>query len=205
MANKFLKRKKKSEVKNELEIKDNSETKDNSEINNNIVEADTNVEKEKKAKKRKNKDRARRQENIFLLILVIILLGSFASIGYLFYKYFYAGASSNKYGDRLDGIENYPLPSSLESDIKSLYSDEKSVDTVKVTVEGKVIYITIGFSESLKVENAQSLAVKSLEKIGENNLTFYDVQLILKYTGTEENENYPVFGSKSSNSLKVVW
>ena len=29
---------------------------------------------------------------------------------------------------------------------------------------------------------------------------------VTKYnSGTEENENFPMFGSKSSNSLKVVW
>ena len=61
------------------------------------------------------------------------------------------------------------------------------------------------FKETLKVSDAESLAEKSLEKIGESNLTYYDVQFILTYSGEEENENFPVFGAKSSNSLKVVW
>ena len=38
-----------------------------------------------------------------------------------------------------------------------------------------------------------------------NNLTYYDVHFILTYSGEEENENFPLFGAKSSNSLKVVW
>ena len=57
----------------------------------------------------------------------------------------------------------------------------------------------------MKLNEAESLAEKSLDKIGENNLTYYDVQFILTYSGTEENKNFPVFGAKSSNSLKVVW
>ena len=55
------------------------------------------------------------------------------------------------------------------------------------------------------MSQAQDIAVKALEKIGEENVKYYDVQFILTYSGTESNENFPVFGSKSSSSLKVVW
>ena len=74
-----------------------------------------------------------------------------------------------------------------------------------MNTEGRVIYVDIDFKESLKVNEAKSLAEKALEKIGENNLTYYDVHFILTYSGEEENENFPLFGAKSSNSLKVVW
>ena len=59
--------------------------------------------------------------------------------------------------------------------------------------------------EAVKVETAESLASKALDKIGENNLTFYDVQFILTYSGADENNNFPIFGAKKSTSLKVVW
>ncbi len=140
-----------------------------------------------------------------IVVLLLILIVCFAVIGFLFYKYFYSGTSSSKYGDRLEGIENYKLSDSLEEDIQSIYKDSKSVGNVKVTVEGKIIYINIAFKESIKVETAQTEAIKALDKIGENNLTFYDVQFILTYSGEGENENFPVFGAKSSSSLKVVW
>ena len=147
----------------------------------------------------------RNQDNKVLWVLLGILVVCFLAIGILFYRYFYAGTSSSKYGERLDGIDNYQLSKTLEDDVKKLYSSESSVDKATVTVEGKIIYITIDFKDSLKVSQAEDLAIKSLETIGEKNLTFYDVQYILNYTGTEENKNYPVFGSKSAKSLKVVW
>ncbi len=140
-----------------------------------------------------------------ILVLLVILISCFAVIGFLFYKYFYSGASSSKYGDRLDGIENYKLSNTLESDIQSIYKDSKIVDKVTVDVKGKIIYINIAFKGSLKVETAKSEAIKALDKIGEENLKFYDVQFILTYSGESENENFPVFGAKSANSLKVVW
>ena len=155
----------------------------------------------KKKKKIKNK-----QDNTMLWILIFILLVCFGMIAFLFYKYFYAGISTSKYGDtRLEGIENYKLSDTLQDDIKKLYENEKSVDTVNIDVQGRIIYINMGFKEAIKADQAKSLAVKALEPIGELNLTFYEVQFILTYTGEGENKVFPIFGSKNANSLKVVW
>ena len=151
--------------------------------------------------KRKNK-----QDNTLLWILIVILVVCFIMIGFLFYKYFYSGISTSKYGDtRLEGIENYPLSKTLEEDIQGIYSKEKSVGDVKVNVEGKIVYITIDFKESVKVDTAKTLASKALDKVGEKNLGFYEIQFVLTYSGKDENKNFPIFGSKNANSLKVVW
>ena len=147
----------------------------------------------------------RNQDNRVLWVLLGILGVCFLAIGILFYRYFYAGTSSSKYGERLDGIENYPLSKTLEKDIQDLYKDNTEIDKVTVNNEGKIVYITINFTKSIKVTTAEDLAIKSLDKVGEKNLTYYDVKYILTYSGTEENTNFPVFGSKSASSLKVVW
>ena len=197
--------KKQSKLKKKIldEKKTDKEEKVEEEKTKEVLEG--NLEEKKVVKKKKKSKRSNRSENIVLAVLIVILLASFAAIGYLFYKYFYAGASSNKYGDRLEGIENYKLPSSLESDIKAVYSEEKSVNKVVVHTQGKIIYIDIDFSEPVKIETAESLATKSLEKIGEENLKFYDLQIILTYSGSEENNNFPIFGAKKATSTKVVW
>ncbi len=191
--------KKRSKLKEELLDKDKKVEKKT------VKEEVATTPSEEVVVRRKKKKKSNKTENIVLAALIIILFACFAAIGFLFYKYFYAGASSNKYGDRLDGIENYPLSSTLEDDIKSLYSEEKSVNKVVVHIQGKIVYIDIDFSEAVKIETAESLASKSLEKIGEENLKFYDVQYILSYSGEEENENFPIFGAKKSTSTKIVW
>lgn len=140
-----------------------------------------------------------------IFLLLFILIACFAVIGFLFYKYFYAGASDNKYGDRLEGIENYKLSETLEADIQGIYSSNKTIDSVKVDVQGKIIYLNFKFKGTVKVDTAKSDAIKALDKIGEENLKFYDVQFVLSYVGEEGNDNFPIFGAKSSSSLKVVW
>ena len=193
--------KKKSKLKKELlEDTSNEVTKEIGEL-----EPTSEVKEEVVVKKKKRKNKSNRSENIVLAALIVILLACFVAIGYLFYKYFYAGASSNKYGDRLDGIENYKLSTSLEGDIKDIYTSEESINKVVVNTKGKIVYIDIDFSKPVKIETAESLATKALEKIGEDNLTFYDIQFILTYSGEEENENFPIFGAKKSTSTKVVW
>ena len=152
------------------------------------------------SKKSRNK-----ADNTMLWMLAIILIVCFILIGFLFYKYFYSGISTTKYGNRLDGIEKYPLSKTLENDISGIYSEEKSVNYAKIDVQGKIIYVLIDFKESIKVDTAKTLAIKSLEKIGEENLKFYEVHFILTYSGTDENTNFPVFGMKNSSSTKVVW
>lgn len=145
------------------------------------------------------------QNNKVLWVLLGLLLVCFLVLGFGFYKYFYAGAGNNKYGDRLDDIDKYPLSKTLNDDVKSVFSDNAEVGKTTVDVKGKVIYINIDFSSSIKVSDAQEIAVKALDKIGEENLKYYDIQFILTYSGTDDNEGFPVFGSKSSSSLKVVW
>ena len=143
-----------------------------------------------------------RQDNVILFVLIGILLVCFIAICILFYKYFYAGTSETKYGDRLEGIDKYVLNDNLTDEIKKIYAEDKTVGEIEVNVKGKVIYINMNYVESVKVETAKSSALKALEKIGEENLKFYEVQFILT---CKDNENFPVFGSKNANSLKVVW
>ena len=154
-----------------------------------------------KKKRVKNK-----QDNTMLWILIFILLVCFGMIGFLFYKYFYSGISTSKYGDtRLEGIENYKLSETLSDDVNKIYENENAVEKVTINVEGRIIYFNIAFKEAVKADTARSLAVKALEPVGEENLTYYEVQFVLIYTGEEENTNFPMFGSKNANSLKVVW
>lgn len=157
-------------------------------------------------KKKKKKNQSVKQDNTMLWILIFILFVCFCMIGFLFYKYFYSGISTSKYGNtRLEGIENYKLSDTLEQDINKLYENEKSVDHATIDIQGRIIYINIAFSEAIKADTAKSLAVKALEPVGEQNLTYYEIQMILTYTGEEENKVFPIFGSKNANSLKVVW
>ena len=151
-----------------------------------------------------SKKKASKADNTMLWMLAIILIVCFLVIGFLFYKYFYSGISTTKYGNRLEGIEKYPLSETLNDDVAGIYANEKSVNYAKIDVQGKIVYVLIDFKEAIKADTAKTLAIKSLEKIGEENLTFYEVHFILTYSGEGESV-FPIFGMKNSNNTKVVW
>lgn len=153
------------------------------------------------------KKRRSNKNNKVLLVLLGILLLCFIVLGYGFYKYFYAGTGESKYGDRLEGIENYPLNENLKEEIIALYESDSRVGDIALDIKGKIVYITIDFVETIKVSEAKDLAIKSLELIGEENLAFYEIQYILtaSFEAESESKSFPVFGSKGTNSLKVVW
>ncbi len=149
----------------------------------------------------------RKQNNMVIWVLLGILLVCFLLLGIGFYKFFYAGSGTNKYGDRLDDIGDHPLSETLQSDIEKIYAENENINKVTVTVEGKIIYITLDYKASMKKNEAQDLAIKALEPIGEGNLMYYDVQFLLTYKPevSEESSNFPMFGAKSADSNKVVW
>lgn len=155
--------------------------------------------------KAKKTNKSNGSNNTVFLVLIGVLVTCFVVIGLLFYKYFYAGSGSSNYGERLIDIDKYPLSATLEDDIKSLYTNEKNISKVKVNVKGRVIYIDMVFNAATKASDAESLASKALDKIGTDNLTYYEVQYLLTYDGEGTVSNFPIFGSKGCSSLKISW
>ena len=96
------------------------------------------------SKRRKNQD-----IKVIIALLVILLVCALV-IGFGFWKFFYSGAGSSKYGDRLEEIEKYPLDDNLETNIKSVYTGNDNIGKVDVTVEGRVIYLPIYMCYLLK-------------------------------------------------------
>ena len=145
--------------------------------------------------------------NKVIIALISILFICFCLLGYGFYKYFYAGNNDTKYGDRLEGIEKHKLSNNLLDDIKELYTADTVVGEITTNTQGRIIYINMDFDETVTVEVAKELASKALGAIGEDNLSFYDVQFVLTQSYDKESteSGFPVFGAKSSTSLKVIW
>ena len=147
------------------------------------------------------------KENKVLLVLALMLLTCFGIILFVLFKYFYVGGNSNKYGDRLDGIESYEVHSSLKGELEELYKETK-MNVKSIKVSGKIIYVTFALTEVIKTDDAKNLVLKSLEKFSDDEKNFYDIQFIIT-CNTEESEEdnnlYPIMGYKNSSSYEVVW
>ncbi len=145
------------------------------------------------------------KHNKVMLVLGVILVLCFIALLYILVKYFYTGINGNPYGDRLENIEKYRLDTDVENEVKSLYTNNDSVGEVVLNLHGKIIYITIDFVKAIKLNDAKTLALKSLEIFTKEEKEFYDIQFALTANTIDENANFPVMGSKSTSSSVVVW
>lgn len=145
------------------------------------------------------------QENSVLLVLLMILLACLIAISIVVITYF-VGDSSTKYGDRLDGIENYPFLENDQKDIISKLEEDESVVKANVRTSGKTIYVTIQFQSTITLVEAQSKSLASLEYFSEDILSFYDIQYLIQADSTEETDGFQIMGSHNVNGTGgIVW
>lgn len=143
------------------------------------------------------------KENKILFVLSIIILVSIVAIAIGLLSYFYKD-DGDKYGNRLDGIENYPVSESASSDIKALY--ESGVESVSVDVKGKIIYVILDVSSGISKGDAQGYAIKALDVFSDEIKGFYDIQFMITCkNSSEETTMYPMMGSKHSGNTQIVW
>ena len=130
---------------------------------------------------------------IFLVIFLIIIIWLF--IVPLF--------SNNKYGDRLEGIDEHKISSSTIDDIKNTIKENKQVNEVTYHSEGRILNFIINVSADMKKEDAKALDDIILDKISKENQSYYDIQILIDTD--EENQNYPIAGYKNKSQEDFVY
>jgi len=137
-------------------------------------------------------------------MLLIIITCVIVSV-FLLLKYFYFGNGSSKYGDRLDGIENVMITDEKKMNVVNKLKEDKKVLDAKVTVTGKIIYIRIVFNAGTHLDDAKSIAVKSLEEFSDEEMKFYDLNFTLKSDATDSVDGFTIMGAKNVNGSNLVW
>ena len=145
------------------------------------------------------------QENSVIIVLFGILIVCLIAISVVVVTYF-VGDSSSKYGDRLEGIEDYPFEESTQEDIIMQIEESEIVDAVTMRVSGKSIYITITFTPGTTLVEAQSIALASLDYFSEETLSFYDLEYMIEADATEDTEGFTIIGARNvSGTGGIVW
>ena len=76
---------------------------------------------------------------------------------------FFANMSKSKYGNRLDGIEKYPIENSLVTDISNGLKENEIINSVSYDLEGRIINFTIEIKDEVELATAKEAATKVLE------------------------------------------
>jgi len=136
-------------------------------------------------------------------ILMIISITCIIAILVGVIVYFLGQTSKDKYGNRLEGIENVKISDSKIKEIEDNIKNSEKVKEVEVDIRGKLIYIVITLNEGTH-SDAESISQTSLETFGEEIRAFYDIQYIVDNNGKSE-ESFPIMGYIKSENSVIKW
>lgn len=145
------------------------------------------------------------KENKTLVILLVIAAICIITSIILLFKYFYFGNGGSKYGSRLDGIEAVEIKDDRKNSIVSTLEGEDIVETAKMNITGKIIYIKMVFKDSAKLSDAEAVAVKSLDNFSDEEKKFYDFEFTLEQKAAEKTEGFLIMGAKNVNGSNLIW
>ena len=133
------------------------------------------------------------------LILFIIMLILFVSL--------FFGNGKGIYGSRLEGIEEVELNESFLESVQNKLTEDELVKDANVRVQGKIVYFVFEVNEDVSVENAKSIASSTLVDFTEEELAFYDLSYIIKWTKIEEEQEkiISIQGTKHHAKENIVW
>lgn len=148
-----------------------------------------------KIKKWINKNKGLAILLLLTIIFVIILLIIFIEL--------LIGGSSNKYGNRLDGIDKVKISNETYESVKKEVEDTELVEKVETRLQGKIVYTTIELKDGITVEKAKEIATNTLDNYSEDKLKYYDFSFFLKWKGEEKDT--VITGNKHHNLDSITW
>ncbi len=143
------------------------------------------------------------ETNRIVFVLVCILIVCFVAIIIVASTFFITDNKSN-YGGRLDHIEEYEITQEFKDSYIDSLKENKLVEDVKIRTSGRIVYVTISYKADTSLDEAKSVAAKSIELFSERILSYYDISLTIQSSG-EENEGFTLMGARNTNGNGVIW
>ncbi|MBE6148019.1 MAG: hypothetical protein E7167_00705 [Firmicutes bacterium] len=138
------------------------------------------------------------KNNRVLFMLILILFICFIAIVVVALTFFYS-KDVDSYGSRLADIEKYPITSKVKSSYKETVLENEGVSKVSLNIKGRILYVHLEFDENVSLEDAKAIANNSIELFGEDNLSYYDIEFVLK------SDNFTILGAKNAIIDHVSW
>lgn len=148
----------------------------------------------------KFKNWIKRNKGLSIVLLLALILLIFIIV--IFVKLL-LGNSSNKYGNRLDGIDNVEIDNDTYDGVESEVMDSGLVEKVSVRLQGKIVYTTIVLKSDTSVDKAKELAKNTLDNYTTDELSFYDFSYFLKWESEEEDK--VIAGNKHHSLDDITW
>lgn len=141
-----------------------------------------------------------KKETIFLMVGIAVFL-----ILLIIFIVMWFSGSNNKYGTRLDRINEVPLSDSYLGDIESDISDKSIVSKVSSNIQGKLVNFIITVKDGTSIDDAKKLSSVVKDGFTDDELNFYDLQVFVAVSSNKDDTKYPIIGYKHKNNDNFVW
>ena len=132
-----------------------------------------------------------------ILVLVILMFFGIKNA-------FFSNMGQSVYGNRLDGIEKYPIDDAVIKDIETTLKDTGNINSFKYELKGRLMNFIIEVNADVDLTTSRAFADKIAEKLSEDIKSFYDIQVYLTCSD-KESELYPTIGYKHKTSVGFKW
>lgn len=146
------------------------------------------------------------KENRVFVILMGIALVCIAIIIALFASYVVKSSTNDKYGTRLNGIEDVRIEDEKIGEMEGKILEMTKVSDVKINVHGKIVYFTIDFQNDATIEEVKNAAINCLEFFEEEYLNYYALQFLITKSNLEESDaKFPMIGYRNAGAATITW
>lgn len=146
------------------------------------------------------------KENRVFVILMGVALVCIAIIVAIFAIYIVNSSTTDKYGNRLDGIDDVKMSSEKVGEMEEGILAMAKVQDVSINIDGKTVKFIIDFENDATLEERQNVAISCLDFFEENYLNFYDLQFMITKSAVEESSSDDViFGARKSGASTITW
>ena len=132
-----------------------------------------------------------------ILVLVILMFFGVKNA-------FFSNMGQSVYGNRLDGIEKYPIDDAVIKDIETTLKDTGNISSFKYELKGRLMNFIIEVNADVDLTTSRAFADKIAEKLSDDIKSFYDIQVYLTCSD-KESELYPTIGYKHKTSVGFKW
>jgi preprotein translocase subunit SecF len=136
---------------------------------------------------------------IILGILLVLFIICFVIVYKIFFSY-----GNNKYGSRLDNIQNLEISNYTVDKLESELAELDGVNSVSYHLNGKLIGIIFKVEPSLEKDDAKEYGDKVLEYFSDEEKEAYDIQIFVTCDSEEDNP-YPIIGYKKAKIDHITW
>lgn len=137
-------------------------------------------------------------------IMLLVVFGLLIFLGLQVKKVLMPDEGKASYGERLEGIENYPISDEVYNKIMEDYGKNENVKQITHHLQGKIVKFFITVDDKVSVKDAKSLGDKIITYFDENTLKYYSIQIYVQKKDEALN-NFPIIGMKDPLSTNVSW